>query len=270
MKTLSRLKFVFYIVCWFPLVNATAAELTNDTIPRVKELTLKGGIWNMGSVDELYSFQRYSGHGVLAGVTFRIKSARSQHHLSINYARVTRIPANTSINSQTYLDETRYLGFTSIMLDVNYSYLREICSRKIRVFASANWINSLNYTLDENPELVFSSLALGLTVHYNLKKHGLDIELSAPLLSLTLRDPYHISQAQTNEDYSAFQYIKDNAQVQSLGGLRIIYARLDYRYTITRHFSAGFQYEFRYISDTEPRKLRSASGLYTIGLTYTF
>jgi hypothetical protein len=256
------------IVIFAVFMDKFAAAKGNDSIAIKKEVTILSGLCTLSSIDELYSFQKYSGSNAFIGLSVGFKSPENQHYLNMffsSFDRTPRIPA-----SLAYMDEERFKEINTKVAEFNYNYLHRIYSQYFNFFVSANWINSLNYTIGDKPEMVFSSLAPGVVINYTKGKNSLDFQLNLPIVSLTLRNAYHISQVQTNEKYNFLKYVKDNIRVQSLGELRIVYAKLAYRYSISRKFDLDAQYILRYISDNVPRSLKSASGLYCLGLTSNF
>jgi hypothetical protein len=169
------------------------------------------------------------------------------------------------------LIEHRYKELKSMMIDFNYTFQGKVYRGDVMVFITAGWMNHINYTLNEDdPEVFLSSIAPGMALEYGIKKHKFGIDFSIPVISLALRDPYHISQPQLDDEYSELQYLKENLKVRSFGNLKVLYAQIYYRYQISRRVLFGARYQFHYISYQEPRPLRSVSGIYSAGFTYTF
>ena len=250
------------------LVESHAQKKIEDSTHRAKEITVLTGLCTLSSIDELYSFQKYSGSNVFIGLTLGLKSPKNQHYINILYSSINRSPQTPS--SIVFIDEERYKKIKSTVINSNYSYLRRIHSRHLDLFISANWINNFNFTQGYRPEFIFSSLAPGVMVNYSKGKQKLGLHFAVPIVSLSLRNAYHISQVQTNDGYDDLSYIKHNLCIQSLGKLKIVYAKLTYRYSFSAKFDLDMQYQLSYISNEEPRSLKSASGLYGIGLTYNF
>jgi hypothetical protein len=250
------------------LVESHALTTVNDSTHREKEVTVLTGICTLSSIDELYSFQKYSGNNVFIGMTVGLKSLKNWHYINVLYSGINRAPQTPP--SSGFIDEGRCKELKSMVMDLDYKYFRKIYSRHLNIFVSANWINHFNLTKGYRPEIMLSSFAPGVMVNCTRKRHSLGMQLAVPVVSLTLRNAYHISHVQTSENYDHMQYIKDNLHVQSLGELRIMYAQLTYRYSFSEKFCLETQYHLRYISDSEPRRLKSASGFYCLGLTCKF
>jgi hypothetical protein len=266
---IPSIKRMLLLICMlFVLVKTHALTTGDDSTHSTKEIGVLTGVCTLSSIDELYSFQKYSGSNAFIGMTVGINSAKSSHCLHLMYSGMTRNPQVSP--SSSILNEERNKELESTIMNLDYRYLRKIYAHQWNIFVSANWINRLNFTKGYKPEMVLSSFAPGLAVDYTRKRLSLGLQVALPVVSLTLRNAYHISHVQTNGDYNEQQYIKDNLRVQSLHELKMVEAQLTYRYLISNRLYLDAQYHFSYISDSEPRKLRSASGIYGIGLTCNF
>jgi hypothetical protein len=259
--------FIFlllYIGVW----NAIAAG-PNDSIMRKNEISLWTGYLSLGSVDELYSFQKYTGGGFAIGASYKHQSGKVVHYVNTNFSSMKRGPHVPENAGYTYLFETRYNGITTTIFDLNYSFMRKLYDRKLVVFLTGNVFNSVNMTDYRTPEILYSSLGIGAAANYTHRKQCVGFTFSMPLASFILRNNYHISSAQT-ESLAGLDYVKENARVEAIGKLFIFYAGFTYAYAVSQKFNIEAQYQFRYISDKEPRELKSVSGLYFLGLTYKF
>jgi hypothetical protein len=261
-------KLILQIIIIIGTVSLKAESLPDDSIRREKELKLSTGVWSLNSIDELYSLQRYSGSGALLGLSFSIQSNKNIHSLAVDYSVINRKP-NISAQYNIGITEKRYQLMKSLMADFNYSYMRRLYSRNFDIYVSANWINSINQPQQEEAEIDFSSVAPGAMFVYNNSKHSIRAQFMAPLISLTYRNQYHISITEIDDNGNS-DLETENLKIESLRNLKILYAQLSYRYLFLENLSAEAQYQFRYISDKTPRKLTSASGIYSISLIYKF
>lgn len=274
MNRMFRNKYVksllgYLIISSSSWLTCSAIEPNPDSLYHRKEITIYGGLWNHASVDEMYSFQRYSGNSLFGGISFGVVSPRIRHLFVAQYAKITR-KTDAEVNSSDLI-EHRYNELKSMMIDFNYSFQRKVNSGPMMVFVTASWINSINYTLNEDdPEVFLGSIAPGLALEYGLKKHTFGMDFSIPVVSLALRDPYYISQPQLDDEYSELQYLKENLKIRSFGNLKVLYAQIYYHYQLSRSFLVDVRYQFRYISYKEPRPLRSVGGIYSAGFTYIF
>ncbi len=259
--------YLFFLVSFE--LTCSAVEPNHDSLYHRKEITIYGGIWNHASIDEMYSFQKFSGYGLFGGISYRAMFSRIRHSFVVQYAEITRKP-DAEVNSSDLI-EHRYNELKSMMIDFDYSFQRKVYSGPIMVFVTASWMNSLNYSLNEDdPEVFLSSIAPGLALEYVHKKHTFGIDFSIPIVSLALRDPYHISQPQLDDEYSELQYLKENLKIRSFGNLKVLCSQINYRFQLSKRFLFDVRYQFRYISYKEPRPLRSVSGIYSAGFTYIF
>ena len=106
-------------------------------------------------------------------------------------------------------------------------------------------------------------------LHTRINDKTLGLRRRFLFFCFVLRNNYHTSSAQ-DEVLSGFDYVKENGRFCFPDKLFILYAQVSYSYSLSQRFNVGMQYGFRYISDIEPRTLKSVSGLYSIGLTYKF
>ncbi len=262
----SLILLVVLLLAWDSCV---ALPPGNDSIKKHMDVSLYGGIWNLASIDEMYSFQKYYGNHFFGGLSFGFIKPQSRHLISFQYSEIKR-RCNHFIYSDGLL-EHRYQVMNSMIIDLDYSYQRSIHTGDLTIFASITWMNSFNYTVNEDdPEVFLSSLAPGALLEYKFKKHIIGLDFSVPVISLALRDPYYISEAQTDEDYDELKYLIDNLKVESFGNLAVLNAKLHYQYPLSKRIAFDARYQFRYISYQEPRPLRSVSGIYSAGFTINF
>lgn len=75
---------------------------------------------------------------------------------------------------------------------------------------------------------------------------------------------------QNYESLNEFTFVKQNDQLQFPNTLMEIDAEFEYIFTISKRFNVGVEYDFRYMYNTAPRRLESATGIYAAALTYKF
>lgn len=266
-KRISRCSFLALFVLFS--LSSRALPSDNDSTKRHFEVSLIGGVWNLASIDEMYSFQKFHGNHLFGGLSLGIINEKSRHLISFQYSEIKR-KCDHLIYSDGLLEQ-RYHAMNSMMLDIDYSYLRRIRAGDLTLFATISWMNSFNYTVNEDdPEVFLSSVAPGIALQYKLKKHVFWFDCSVPVISLAIRDPYYASEAQTDEGYDELEYLMDNLRLESFGDLTVLNAKLHYQYPLSRRIAVDARYQFRYINYQEPRPLRSVSGLYSAGFTIIF
>lgn len=242
---------------------------SDSTILRKHAITVNSGYITLSSIDELYSFQKYPGGNIFAGISYTYAAGKNIHHISTAFSSVRRTPEIPATPSYVQFYESRYKAIYSFYFDLNYSFLRKVNKRNPAIYISGNLLNHFNMSHDGNPEIYYTSIGAGFYINYAYKRHNIGVASSFPLFSFVLRNNYHTSSAQ-DEVSSGFEYVKENGRFCFPNRLFFINAQASYSYTLSQRFNLGFQYGFRYISDLEPRKLKAVSGLYSVGLTYKF
>lgn len=266
---ISKKSLVFLFVLLPGWCACNSMQPGSDSTKKHIEVSLYGGIWNLASIDEMYSFQKFYGNHFFGGLSFGFIKPKSRHLISFQYSEIKR-RCNHFIYSDNLI-EHRYQVMNSMMIDVDYTYQRRVLPGDLTIFASITWMNSFNYTLNEDdPEVFLSALAPGALLEYRTRKHVIGLDFSVPVVSLALRDPYYISEAQTDDDYDELNYLMDNLKIESFGNLIVLNAKLHYQYQLSSRIAFDARYQFRSISYQQPRPLRSVSGIYSAGFTINF
>lgn len=247
----------------------SALAVKDSTQLRKHEIGIYTGYLTLSSIDELYSFQKYSGANVFGGISYTYSSGKNIHQVYTAFSSVWRTPQITVPPSYIRFYESRYRGVYSANYDLNYSFMRKVRLGNPGIYISGSLLNHFNLSNDGNPEIYFSSIGAGLYVTYAYKRQIIGFASSFPLFSFVLRNNYHTSSAQEKLS-TGFDYVKENGRFYFPDKLFIVYAQVAYSYALSQRFNLGIQYGFRYISAPEPRTLKSVSGLYSIGLTYKF
>jgi hypothetical protein len=263
---MQRFCFSFFLLSF---VWGSVLAVKDSTLLRKHEIGIYTGYLSLSSIDELYSFQKYSGGNVFGGVSYAYSSGKNIHQIYTAFSSLRRSAEKPSLPSYVQFYESRYKGIYSVCYDINYSFLRKVFHRNPCIYVSGHLFNHFNMSNDGNPEIYYTSIGAGLYVTYEYKRQQIGFASSFPFFSFVLRNNYHTSSAQ-DEVLSGFDYVKENGRFCFPDKLFILYAQVSYSYSLSQRFNVGMQYGFRYISDIEPRTLKSVSGLYSIGLTYKF
>lgn len=261
-----RFLFSFFLLSF---VAGSVLAVKDSTRMRTHEIGIYTGYLTLSSIDELYSFQKYSGGNVFGGVSYAYSSGRNIHQIYTAFSSVRRSSQIPSLPSYVQFYESRYKGIYSACYDVNYSFLRKMNRGNPGIYISGHLFNHFNMSNDGNPEIYYTSIGAGLYVTYAYKRQRIGFASSFPLFSFVLRNNYHTSTAQDEITYG-FDYVRENGRYRFPYKLFIVYAQVAYSYSLSQLFNLGMHYGFRYISGKEPRTLKSVSGLYSIGLTYKF
>jgi hypothetical protein len=240
-----------------------------------KKLQLNAGYYNLGSIDEIYSYNRYSGSNVCFGLKYYTSKGVARDFTSFRYAMVNRTPASLVIDKNLAGPDSRERALNSFLFEAIYSYqypLNLHLGDNMKFFVTGDWITTVNITTNSFgvPELVRSGISPGALFETNFKRHTLSARASFPVISWTVRNNYSQSMAQTYESLNKFTFIKQNNQLQFPNSLLEVDAEIEYSYDLSKHFIIGCEYDFRYMYNSSPRKLQSATGIYSAGVTYKF
>lgn len=239
------------------------------------KLGINSGLYNLGSIDELYSPYLYSGKAVSYGLKMMDGNNRKNHQLEFRYAFINRTPKNININPALFPERDFQVMKESFIFEAvdQYRYLiTKWSTNKQKIYLTGTWQTMVNINTNANslPELIQTGLGAGIYTTRQFNKHKVVASFSVPLIALTVRNNYSLSMTQDYEKLSEMAFIKQNAQIQSLHNLWSVDAGINYTYQFSNKFSAEANYLFRYINNSSPRPLRSTSGIYTLGLIYQF
>ncbi len=257
----------------FNLPSYAGNENSSDN--KIRKIGLNAGYYNTGTIDELYSPFLYSGSNISFGLKFFKEKEKRKDQFSFRFSQIKMTPENLIVNPDYFSENEMALQKDMLMLDFFDTYrflLSEKGSRFIDFYVTGRWFSTVNLMTNYFilPELIQSGLGAGIYIEKNIKKHCFKAELSVPILTLTVRNNYSQSDAQDYEDYNEFGFIFKNIQIQLPYNLLAVYSNLGYEYNISNHFTIEAEYYFNYMMNILPRPLKSVSGIYSLGLIYTF
>ena len=263
------LLFFFYSVFLF----CQTTEKSGSQNP--KKLELNTGYYNLGSVDELYSYNLYSGGNICYGLKYYFGKRMARQQLSFMYAMVDREPGSLVLADNVVAEDDRERVLNSFLFEAVYSYqypLNLFHSGLFHFYVTGDWMTTFNITTNDYdvPELIVSGLAPGALIEATLKRNRLMCRLSIPVIAWTLRNNYSLSMTQDYEELDNFLFIRQNDQLQFINTLFAVNAEIGYTCSVSKWFDIGCEYSFRYMYNSSPRELKSVTGIYTIGLTYKF
>ncbi|HNW49557.1 MAG TPA: hypothetical protein PKH79_00660 [Prolixibacteraceae bacterium] len=249
--------------------------VASDTGKNPKKLQISAGYYNLGSVDEIYSDHLYSGHDICYGLKYYYGKGAAREFTSLRMAMVDRTPHSLVLDDNTYGESDRARILNSFLFEAIYSYqypIRLQGAEHLKLFVTGDWITTVNLTTNSYgvPELVRSGISPGVQLEANFNRHILNGRFYFPLVSWTVRNNYSQSMTQNYESLDKLYFVRKNDQLQFLNTLQEICAELEYRLILSDRFDIGCEYDFRYMHNSSPRELRSATGIYTAYVTYKF
>lgn len=255
-------------------VNSLLAS-KSDTSKYPKQLQVNAGYYNLGSIDEIYSYNLYSGSDFCYGLKYTYGKRPVRQIISIHFSTINRRPHSLILAENLVASDARERILNSFVADAFYTCQFPIELKGadyLRFWVTGTWLTTFNITLNSygTPELVQSGLAPGAFLETNFKRHNFHCQLSVPIISWTLRNSYSQSMTQNFEKINTFNFIRSNDQLQFPNTLLAVYSNIGYVFSLSSRFNIECEYDFRYIYNSSPRKLESVSGIYSFGLTYKF
>jgi hypothetical protein len=240
-----------------------------------KKIQLNAGYYNMGSVDEIYSYNQYSGSDICYGLKYSHGKKPVRQILSIRFSMIERRPGSLTLTDKIVAIDARERVLNSLLFDVFDSYQFPIKLKGVdflRFWITGTWMTTVNITSNSYgvPELIQSGLATGAYLETNFLRHNFYFLISVPVISWTVRNNYSQSMTQNYESLSKFAFVMQNSQLQFPNTLLAVFTELGYEFSISKRLNLGCDYNFRYMFNSSPRKLESISGIYSFGLTYKF
>jgi hypothetical protein len=240
-----------------------------------KKLQLNTGYYNMGSIDEIYSYNRYSGSNLCYGLKYYYGKGPAREFTALRFATIDRTPGTLAIDKNLVGENARERVLNSFLFEGIYSYQYPIdlhMGRHFNFFVTGDWITTVNITSNSYgvPELIRTGISPGAMLEANFKRHTFNGRFSIPVISWTVRNGYSQSMTQNYESLDKFAFVKQNDQLQFPNTLMEIDAEIEYNFNLSKRFNIGCEYDFRYMYNSSPRKLESATGIYSVGLTYKF
>lgn len=250
-----------------------ASEPDSSKYP--KQLQVNAGYYNLGSIDEIYSYNLYSGSNYCYGLKYTYGKRPVRQIISIRFSTINRRPRSLILAENLVASDARERILNSFLADALYTCQFPVELKgfdNLRFWVTGTWLTTVNITLNSygTPELVQSGLAPGAFLETNFKRHNFHCQLSVPIISWTLRSNYSQSMTQDFEKINTFIFIRSNDQLQFPNTLLALYCNIGYDFSLTNRFNLVCEYDFRYIYNSSPRKLESVSGIYSVGLTYKF
>lgn len=246
-----------------------------DTSKYPKQLQVNAGYYNLGSIDEIYSYNLYSGSDFCSGLKYTYGKRPVRQIISIRFSTINRRPHSLTLDENLVDSDARERILNSFLAEAFYTcqYPIELKGADyLRFWVTGTWLTTVNITSNSygTPELVQSGLAPGAFLETNFKRHNFHYQLSIPIVSWTLRNSYSQSMTQNFEKINTFDFIRTNDQLQFPNTLLAVYSNIGYVFTLSNRFNIECEYDFRYTYNSSPRKLESVSGIYSFGLTYKF
>jgi hypothetical protein len=240
-----------------------------------KMLQLNAGYYNLGSVDDIYSYNLYSGGDICYGIKYIYGRKPVRESLSMRFSLIDRRPVSLNLDKNIVGENARERILNSFLYEAinTYQFPIELKGADfLRFWVTGTWLTTVNITTNSDgvPELIQSGLAPGAFLETNFPQHNFYCQLYVPIISWTVRNNYSKSLTQNYESYSKFAFVLRNSQLQFPNSLLSVFTELGYDFNISKKLKMGFEYNFRYMYNSSPRKLESVSGIYSFGLTYKF
>jgi hypothetical protein len=272
-KTIIITGVVFIL---FSSVSLFGSETNNQRNPKNdKKIQLNAGYYNLGSIDEIYSYNCYSGSNLCYGLKYYYGKGPAREFTAFRFATINRTPGSLTIDKNVVGENARERVLNSIIFDAIYSCQYPInlqLGSHFSFFVTGDWITTINITSNSYgaPELIRTGISPGAMLEANLKKHTFSGRFSVPFISWTIRNNYSQSMTQNYESLNKLAFVKQNDQLQFPNTLMEIDTEFEYNFNLSKHFNIGCEYDFRYMYNSSPRKLESVTGIYSLGLTYKF
>ncbi|MDZ7797909.1 MAG: hypothetical protein U5N56_13145 [Candidatus Marinimicrobia bacterium] len=268
---MNPLKYTLLILCI--LLVREPLWASTDKLQKHKILGIRTGIYNLSSLDNLYSPFNYSGKALVLGLHFGTERPDRNKETRLVFSNINRDALSMAGIPSTY-DPNHYLLLKNSFIFEAMDYFRFLIydpGQDLRFYFSALWFTTVNITTNVMglPELVQSGIAPGVMIRKNAGRHTFRTEIHTPLLAWTVRNNYGMSSPQTFEEFSKFAFIFQNSMLQSCFSAPGIYADISYGFRLNKAFRIDANYHFRYFQNSKPITLRSTSGMYSLSIIYT-
>lgn len=244
-----------------------------DSSPVQKSIAVKKGLYNMASIDNLYSPFLYSGKSYLLGFGWGKEERKRSFETDFSFSNIQRKPLSLQELPASYENGHHHLVKNSFIFEV-MDYYRFLISKadhnNLQIFFSGLWFTTLNITTNANgvPELFQSGIAPGIQVRRKAGTHSFKAELHLPLAAWTVRNSYSISSAQIYEKKSKLDFIRQNSMLQTPISNPGLFGTLGYEWCFNPRLSLKANYSFRYLQSKKPQMLKTVSGIYSLALIY--
>lgn len=252
------------------------SDFKDPKLPKNKrKLQLNAGYYNLGSIDEIYSYNRYSGSNICYELKYYNSKGVARDFTSFRYAMVNRTPASLVIDKNIVGPNARERVLNSFLFEAIYSYQYPVnlhLGDNLKFFVTGDWITTVNITTNSFgvPEMVRTGISPGALLEATIERHTLSGRFSIPVFSWTVRNNYSQSMTQNYEKVSKFAFVLQNDQLQFPNTLIEVDAEIEYNFNLSKRFAIGCEYDFRYMYNSSPRPLKSATGIYSANITYKF
>ena len=263
---MKRVLFVTLLLLVLNVLYCNAFTYEPDSISK-SEIQFKGGIYNLNSIDQLYSGKMYSGISRFIGIAYTHYNKKSRHHIDGLYSGISRLPYNLPLD-----EDQVYLGNGSVNSDVfhlNYTFFYPVKQNRVKfinLFVTGSLFNFVNLSRNAYYELLSSSVAPGIYIESKGVKQHFYMQVSTTLISIISRNNYATS---IGENFNISDVSK-NSRVLMLNKSRGVYANIGSSFYLFKKTFINVQYNLDYLKITYPRDLTSVSGIYSIGIFYKF
>jgi hypothetical protein len=216
----------------------------------------------------LYSFKIYTGIGFNINVKYSFGKGMSFHSFNFGYSLISRHPDNIIIPENYNLLNNRYRQIKSLIIDFNYSYLRKLDVDFATIYISGNFLSSINKTYNSELEWLYFAIGPGFHILKNIKKSSLNVGITFPIASCTLRNSYYILGAQTYDQNEHNFNLKDILNLNFFPKSLMIYTTIEYKHSLAKKFIILANYNFRYLRIKYPRMLEGIFTNYNIGCSF--
>lgn len=252
---------------------STNAFANADSISTNKYFGFKAGVYNLASIDMLYSPFSYSGKSTVFGLERGSEKSNRSFETNILLSNIQRRALSLDGVLSPYEQGHSHLVKNSFILEVMDYFrflMKDFQEEKLQIYFSGLWFTSVNIITNASgvPELLQSGIAPGIMIRSKIKNHSFKTEIHSPLFAFTVRNNYSISSAQIYEKLSKFDFILQNLKFQTPFTNRCFYSNFSYEYRFAKKFGMRANYNLKYMHNNEPQTLKSISGIYSISLIY--
>lgn len=268
----KRLTTIIFL-CSYILLGYTNTNANPDSISISKHFAVKVGVYNLASIDNIYSPFIYSGKSFVLGMGWGKEKKGRSFETDLSFSNIQRKATSLEGIPNSYEDGHYHIVRNSFVLEVMDYYrflITDMEQKKLQIFFSGLWFTTVNLTTNASgvPELIQSGIAPGIFVRYKAGRHRLRAELHLPIVAWTVRNNYSMSSAQIYEKLSKFDFILQNSMLQTPISNPGIYTNFAYEYFLAKKFSIKANYSFKYIYNSKPQTLKSVSGIYSVSLIF--
>lgn len=234
-----------------------------------KYLGLNLGLSDYHNKDLMLSPLIYRGSNFYFDLFYQLKKEKTLQTLEIS-SSVGDV--NSNIPYHTQIGVRAHLG---------YGYSRQITTVEtkgipILIFLGGFIKTYADMSFPDNYDNGAMLVAYSMNLHASAlssfdDRHSLLWDLQVPAISYVVRLPYAGFDEEVQENATKpLKLVTKNGQVVSLGDYFMFNTRLNYFYSLSERWSFLVKYQFFYHRFDEPRKTRSFSNNYSVGLVHKF